>query len=203
MTGVERRDVSLRTMTMEDIDAVVALQIAFLEGSVVTELGVDFLKRFHGVALRHASSRALVATDAGGAVLGFVQASTNVHLFNNEVSRQVLLRLALSLMNPRRWRLAPQFVWHALTAREPQPAIPAELLLLVVDASVRRHQIGRQLVDALEKAFASEHVVLYRVAVRSHLTVARAFYLATGFVPEQELTVLGAPMTYLTKFVRA
>jgi GNAT superfamily N-acetyltransferase len=190
-------------MTAQDIDAVVALQIAFLEGSVVTELGMDFLKRFHGAALRHTSSRALVATDAGGAVLGFVQASTNVHEFNAEVSRQVSLRLALSLMHPRRWRLAPQFVWHALTGREPQPAIPAELLLLVVDASVRRHQIGRQLVDALERAFASEHVVLYRVAVRSHLTVARAFYLATGFVPEQELTVLGAPMTYLTKFVRA
>jgi GNAT superfamily N-acetyltransferase len=90
-----------------------------------------------------------------------------------------------------------------LTGREPQPAISAELLLLVVDASVRRHQIGRRLVDALEEVFATEHVVLYRVAVRSHLTVARAFYLATGFVPEQELAVLGAPMTYLTKVVRA
>jgi len=28
-----------------------------------------------------------------------------------------------------------------------------------------------------------------------------AFYLATGFQPEQELSVLGAPMTYLTKVV--
>jgi hypothetical protein len=40
------------------------------------------------------------------------------------------------------------------------------------------------------------------VAVRSHLSVARAFYLATGFIPEQEMMVLGAPMTYLTKVVR-
>ena len=50
-------------------------------------------------------------------------------------------------------------------------------------------------------AFAAERVSCYRVAVRSHLTVARAFYLATGFQPEQELSVLGAPMTYLTKVV--
>jgi hypothetical protein len=39
----------------------------------------------------------------------------------------------------------------------------------------------------------------YRVAVRSHLAAARAFYGATGFEPEQELRVLGHPMTYLTK----
>jgi GNAT superfamily N-acetyltransferase len=143
-----------------------------------------------------------VAADTRGVVVGFVQASMNVHAFNSNVTRQVLVRLALSLLHPARWRLAPQFVWHALTGREPQPTIPVELLLLVVDATVRRQQIGRRLVEALERIFASEHVVLYRVAVRSHLIVARAFYLATGFAPEQELTVLGGSMTYLTKVVR-
>jgi ribosomal protein S18 acetylase RimI-like enzyme len=201
-TAVASRGVSVRTMTEADIDYVVRLQQAFLEGSVVTELGEAFLKRFHRASLSHASVRALVATDAAGLVVGFVQASLDVHAFNRDVTRQVLVRLALSLLNPDRWRLVPQFVRHALTAREPQPAIPSELLLLVVDASVRRHQIGRRLVEALERIFASEHVVLYRVAVRSHLAVARAFYVATGFTPEQELTVLGGSMTYLTKVVR-
>lgn len=203
MTDLDSAEVLFRSMTADDINAVVMLQVAFLQGSVVTDLGAGFLKCFHRAALGHASSRALVATDRKGAVLGFVQASTDVHVFNRDVSRQVLLRLGLSLINPRRWRLAPQFVWHALTAREPQPEILAELLLLVVDASARRHQIGRRLVEALEKALALDHVTVYRVAVRSRLTTARAFYLATGFLEEQELPVLGAPMTYLTKTVRA
>ena len=202
MPAVETTSTHVRPMAGKDVDAVVKLQLAFLEGSRVTELGEGFLQQFHRVALTHDSVRALVATDAGGVILGFVQASTNVHAFNSDVTRKVAIRLGAALLHPRRWRLVPQFVRHALTAREPQPTIHAELLLLVVDASARRRQIGRQLVDALEGDFASEHVVLYRVAVRSHLAVARAFYLATGFQPEQEMLVLGAPMTYLTKVVR-
>ena len=35
----------------------------------------------------------------------------------------------------------------------------------------------------------------------SDLRRARSFYEATGFEPEQELQVLGQPMTYLTKRV--
>jgi ribosomal protein S18 acetylase RimI-like enzyme len=202
MTGIEAHAIRVRPMSPNDIDAVVKLQLAFLEGSIVTELGDGFLQHFHRAALAHDSVRALVASDAAGRVLGFVQASTNVHAFNSEVTKQVALRLGRALMHPKRWRLMPKFVRHAISAHEPQPSIHAELLLLVVDASVRRHQIGRRLVDALEQDFASAYVVLYRVAVRSHLTVARAFYLATGFQAEQEMLVLGAPMTYLTKVVR-
>jgi hypothetical protein len=37
------------------------------------------------------------------------------------------------------------------------------------------------------------------VAVRMHLAAARAFYVAEGFQPEQERSVLGHPMIYLTK----
>jgi GNAT superfamily N-acetyltransferase len=91
---------------------------------------------------------------------------------------------------------------NQLVEREPEPYIPAELLLLVVDGRVRRRGIGRQLLGALEDAFAREGVTRYRVAVRSHLASARAFYQSLDFAPEQELAVLGRPMTYLTKDVR-
>ena len=192
---------SVRPMTVADVDAVVKLQIAFLEGSLVTELGYVFLRRFHEASLAHESMRAFVAVDAGNAVLGFVQASADVHAYTSHVKPRVLTSLGLALLAPRRWRLIPHFA-HAISDREPEPAMPAELLLLVVDAAARRQQIGRRLVSALEDVFLREHVSIYRVAVRSHLAVARAFYLATGFTPEQDLTVLGAPMTYLTKVVR-
>ena len=201
MTNTEPRPALVRTMTSADVDAVVSLQVAFLDGSVVTELGPAFLKRFHRAALAHASIQAVVAIGARDAVVGFVQASRDVHAFNRHMKPRVVAPLGLALLAPMRWRLIPHFV-RAIGDREPEPAMPAELLLLVVDASQRRQQIGRRLVDALEDAFRSEHVSRYRVAVRSHLAIARAFYLATGFVPEQELSVLGAPMTYLTKVVR-
>jgi len=194
------RAASVRAMSMEDIGAVIRLQIAFLQGSLVTELGASFLDQFHRASLQHPSMRAFVAVDSRSTVVGFVQASCDVHAFNQHVKPRVMGALARALAAPARWRLIPHFA-HVLTDREPQPPMPAELLLLVVDASARRQQIGRALVTALEGAFAAERVSCYRVAVRSHLTVARAFYLATGFQPEQELSVLGAPMTYLTKVV--
>lgn len=187
-------------MTTADVDAVTRLQVACLQGSVVTELGVEFLRGFHLAALAHASVRAFVAIGVQGGVLGFVQASTDVHAFNSYMKSRVLTRLGLALLAPSRWPLIPRFA-RAFVDREPQPVIPAELLLLVVDVSARRQQLGRRLVQALEEAFASERVSGYRVAVRGHLAVARAFYEATGFVREQELMVLGAPMTYLTKTI--
>jgi ribosomal protein S18 acetylase RimI-like enzyme len=198
MTDARPEVACVRTMAPGDVDEVVALQVAFLDGSIVTELGTSFLKRFHHAALAHQSIRAFVAVGAGGAIVGFVQASCDVHAFNSYMRPRILARLASALLVPARWRLIGHFV-QGIGDREPQPPMPAELLLLVVDASVRRQQVGRRLVGALEDTFASEKISRYRVAVRSQLTIARAFYLATGFEREQELSVLGAPMTYLTK----
>jgi len=69
MPAVETTSTHVRPMASKDVDAVVKLQLAFLEGSRVTELGEGFLQQFHRVALTHDSVRALVATDAGGVIL--------------------------------------------------------------------------------------------------------------------------------------
>ena len=193
-------DVVVRPMAHADIAAVVALQLAFLEGSIVTELGAAFLARMHGLALDHPPTIALVACDPAAAIVGFAIASLDVHAFNAHVKPRVLPALARALAAPRRWRIAFSMV-RGLAEHEPQPPIPEELLLLVVDARVRRRGVGQRLLTELESRFARASAQRYRVAVRSHLAVARAFYLATGFEPEQELLVLGRPMTYLTKRV--
>lgn len=189
-------------MTSADIASVVALQIAFLEGSIVTELGPLFLERFHGAALGQPATIALVASDQREAVVGFVIASLEVHAFNRHVKPRVLPALVRTLLPPVRWRLIASVIRSAVEG-EPQPYVPAELLLLVVDSRVRRRKIGHRLLVELEGALAARRVAQYRVAVRSHLAVARAFYQALGFAPEQQLTVLGQPMTYLTKRVAA
>ena len=188
-------------MSPPDIPHVVALQIRFLEGSLVTELGPRFLTRFHEAALEHPLTRAFVAADDGGSIVGLALGSLDVHQFNGHVKPRVLAALVRSLLSRHGLTLTWRFAC-VLVEREPQPHIPAELLLLVVDARVRRQGIGQRLLTALESEFAREGVRLYRVAVRSQLEAARAFYLALGFEREQELLVLGHPMTYLTKRVQ-
>jgi ribosomal protein S18 acetylase RimI-like enzyme len=191
--------IRIRPMTTADISAVVALQIAFLEGSIVTEFGPAFLTRFHAAALGQSETIAFVACD-GESIVGFAVASFEVHAFNSHVKPRVLPALAAALLRPRNWSLALSVV-QGLADAEPAPYVPAELLLLVVDSRARRRRIGHQLLVELERAMAERSVSVYRVAVRSHLAVARSFYSALGFELEQELTVLGRPMTYLTKRV--
>jgi ribosomal protein S18 acetylase RimI-like enzyme len=199
MTSIET-DIAIRPMAPSDIARVAALQVAFLEGSILTELGPRFLTRFHTAALDLESTRAFVAAGSGDDLAGFVVGSVDVDAFNRYVKPRVVLSMACALLPPPRWRLAWS-VARGLTEAEPQPHVPAELLLLVVDSRVRRRGIGLQLLSALEASFAAARLSRYRVAVRSHLEVARAFYRASGFELEQQLTVLGHPMTYLTKRV--
>jgi len=191
----------MRSMATGDIRAVVDLQCRFLEGSIVKALGPSFLSSFHHAALEHPSTRALVAVDPEGAVVGSLLGCTDVHTFNGHVKPRVLPSLLAALLSPRRWRYAPLFA-RSLFEAEPEPDIRAELLLLVVDASSRRQHIAERLVLTLEQAFEQDGIDRYRVAVRSQLAEAKAFYLATGFELEQELRILGGPMTYLVKVVR-
>ena len=188
-------------MAARDIPAVVQLQVAFLNGSIVTQLGPDFLTRFHSVALTHAASRAFVA-EVEGRIAGFALGSLDVHAFNTHMKPRILGAMVTALLSPARVGLAVSLV-RMVFEGEPQPPVPAELLLLTVDPQARRSGIGRGLLDALEQAFREQGIQRYRVAVRSQLTDAKSFYEALRFEHEQERTVLGLPMTYLTKQVRA
>lgn len=198
--GETPESIVIRPMTPPDIAAIVDLQLAFLDGSVITRLGPGFLAAFHQAALGHPSSRAFVAAGPQGAIGGFALASLDVAAFNGHVKRRVLWPLVQALLTPRGVPLIWRFA-QSLIEREPEPYMPAELLLLTVDSGYRRRGIGQRLLEAIEQAFARDGVARYRVAVRKQLAVARAFYLATGFESEQELLVLGQPMAYLTKRV--
>jgi ribosomal protein S18 acetylase RimI-like enzyme len=195
-------EIVVRRMTTSDIEAVVSLQVAYLNGSIVTDLGPRFLAAFHAAALQHGRTLAFVAVDVEQRLAGFVTASTDVQAFNAHVKPRIIGPMARALASPRGVWIGWNIV-RSLFEAGPQPRVPAELLLLVVAPSYRRRGIAQRLVISIDDAFRRELIARYRVAVRSHLAVARQFYLATGFEPEQELTVLGRPMTYLTRRVTA
>jgi ribosomal protein S18 acetylase RimI-like enzyme len=186
-------------MSPEDIDAVVTLQEAHLNGSIVTQLGSRFLSRFHAVALSHPATVALVARD-GQSIVGFALGTTDVQAFNRHAKPRILGALIRALASPTRVRLSLSLAQMAVE-NEPQPPVSSELLLLAVDRRARRRGVGAELIAALERVLVQRHVARYRVAMRSHLAEARAFYAALGFQHEQERRVLGHPMTYLTKQV--
>jgi ribosomal protein S18 acetylase RimI-like enzyme len=187
-------------MSPADIPIVVRLQTSFLNQSIVTGLGPAFLARFHGAALEHEASRAFVARDADGLMIGFALASVDVDGFNRYVKPRVLTATIRSLLSPARFGLVGRLA-RMVFEGEPHPPIPAELLLLVVDRQARRRGVGGGLIGAVEETFAAQGIRRYRVAVRSRLDAARAFYVALGFQHEQNRTVLGQPMVYLTKQV--
>jgi len=189
--------VEVRAMSRADVADVVALQRTYLHGSIVTALGDQFLTRLYVVALSHSSTRAFVVRSGRGVAAAAV-GTVDIDAFNRYVKRRVLLALIRSLLSPARFKLVPRFV-RSIREPEPLPHIAAELLVLVVDARERRQGIARTLLMAVESAFAHDKVSIYRVAVRTELDVARRFYGALGFVAEQELPVLGRPMSYLTK----
>ena len=189
--------ISIRMMRPADVADAARVQEKFLEGSVITELGAMFLRQFHRAALQHVATSAHVALD-GDDMVGLVMGSSDVHAFNQHVRPRVLAPLVPSLLPIRRWPLA-WTILRSLGDAEPQPRIPAELLLLVVDRRVRRQKVGQRLLTAFEADLRCARAPLYRVAVRSELGEARRFYEASGFEREQELAILGRPMTYLTK----
>ena len=178
------------------------MQVSNLNASIVTQLGPQFLTRFHTNALGIETSRSFVAEDDRQQLLGFAVGSVDVYEFNARMKPRSLVPTVLALLSPWRVGLAVRLV-RMLAEGEPQPPMPAELLLLVVDPVARRRGVGRALLKALEAAFATHQIDRYRVAVRSQLASARAFYEALAFEHEQERTVLGQPMTYLTKQIRA
>lgn len=188
----------VQPMAPADVAAVVGLQRRHLHGSILTQLGPGFLTRFHAVALTHDRSRAFVARGDAGDVLGFVLGSLDVHRFNAHLKPRVLVSMGLAVLAPARIRLVASLA-RMVVEGEPQPPMPAELLLLVVDPRARRSGIGRALLTALEAEFSRARIDRYRVAVRSQLAEARCFYEALAFEHEQDRVVLGHPMAYLTK----
>ncbi len=186
---------SIRTAGEKDLGPIVAIAGQELGPSLVVRLGPAFLHRMLALARRHPATCLLVAEDASE-VVAFALATRDRHGFDAFLKPRLLAALAAALL--RRPRLAPPFV-RSLLDGEAQPPIPAELMLLAVRADHRRASLATDLLEVMESEWRAAGIARYRVSMRSELTVALEFYRHRGFVFEQERSVLGRPMTYLTR----
>jgi ribosomal protein S18 acetylase RimI-like enzyme len=185
----------IRTAGEDDLGAIVAIAGRELEPSLIVRLGPGFVRRLLALALRHPATSLLVAEDANE-VVAFALATRDRHGFDRFLKPRLVPVLTGALL--RQPRLAPAF-FRSIVDGEPEPIIPAELMLLAVRADRQRSSLGSQLLDALEAEWRAAGVPRYRVSMRTELTAALEFYRQRGFVFEQERPVLGRPMTYLIK----
>jgi len=185
-------------MSMSDLAQVIDLQVATLSSSMLTQLGPGFLRRFHESSLALPHSFAVVATTDDGLITGFALATSDAAEFEHRIARATLARMILALLNPSRMPLVPRFA-HRLIERGPTVHIPGELLLLAIHPAYRRRGLATTLLGRAEEALRSAGLLEYRVAVRTELDDARAFYRAVGFREEGQFIVLGEPMTYLVR----
>jgi ribosomal protein S18 acetylase RimI-like enzyme len=198
-TDVAQEVLRLGPLTGDDVGHAAALAVRTLANdSRLAQLGESFLRNLYRAALAQSDSLAAKAVNETGETVGYALASADVHAFRAFVQPRMTLPTARSLLNPRRLYLLPKII-RSLHEPEPQPHVPAELLLLYVEPGHKRRGAGRELLKWLHTAFGARGVPRYRVAVRSHLGDAKAFYQAVGFVFEQELSVLGEPMTYFVR----
>jgi len=195
-TASPEAGVSIRPMQLADVPRVVDLQAALLGESAVTQLGAAFLRRFYTVALARDVAHGFVACAASGAIVGAALATGDNTRFSTVVTPRVAPWLAAALAT--RWRLAVRFAAGVFETAPPGQG-SAELLLLFVAGSAQRSGLGARLLERVEDDFAAMGLGGYRVSLRSEVPGAQAFYLARGFQHEQEVMVLGRPMTYLTK----
>jgi ribosomal protein S18 acetylase RimI-like enzyme len=194
----QQANLVVRTMLPSDVDSVIDLQLATMPTSVLTQLGRPFLRRFHEIGVARPDGCALVAATHERQVAGFALATRDADQFEHRITRGTLPQLMLALLNPSRMPLIPRFA-HRFVERGPTAHVPGELLLLAVHPAYRRRGLARTLLSRVEEALRAAGLPEYRVAVRTELTEARAFYRAVGFREEGGFIVLGEPMTYLVR----
>jgi len=182
-----------------DVSQAATLAVQALgDDSRLAQLGQNFLTAFYRASLQHGDSIAARVVDGRGQPAGYALASADMHAFRRHMQPRIALHIARALLDQRRIHLLPKIL-RGLREPEPQPLIAAELLLLYVERTRQRGGAGRELLRCVEAAFSARGISRYRVAVRSQLGDAKAFYQAVGFVFEQEQPVLGEPMTYFVR----
>ena len=181
-------------LSRNDIERLASLQCAILPTSLISELGVDYVRSFYRYAVKSSHEIVLAARDdAGGIAAGCVVSLDIATLQRRLLTGTPLLLAAL----PRVFNLLPRLLRGSSSTAPPDAP---ELLLLFTDASHRAKGLAGALVDQAEAALKMRGISRYLVRTFDDATdPALRFYLGKGFAQAGSFTANGAAFQLLEK----
>lgn len=179
------RDLSVRPMQSEDIDAVVAVHLQAFPGFFLTFLGAAFLRELYCGILQDPFGIAYVAS-ASGTVIGFVAGTDRPPSLYGRLLRRRGVRFALASVRAvaRRPVILPRLVRALAMPRQAELTQAYALLMsLAVSPTAQRCGAGKALVQAFLRQAAERgtgRVVL--TTDRFDNAAVNRFYSDMGFV---------------------
>lgn len=161
--------------------------------SFLTSLGEGFLRRLYDGLLAGGDAFLVAATEADRLV-GFILAVTDSRRLFSFVLRHPLRfgpSVARALLR-RPWLLRKVLETLAYPRRE-GASVPAELVVIAVDADRRSSGIGRELLAGLHRELAARGVDAYKVTVHAAMRDSNRFYLTNGFTLDRTFELYGVP----------
>jgi len=173
----------IRTLTIAHAPRIAAIHAAALAGDFLPSLGAGFLTELYRGILGQGLGFGFVGME-GSAVAGFVIASEDTSALFRTVMRSRFVPLGLRLVPAvvRRPRLIGNII-ETFTYPEQEGAVPvpAELVVIAVDASLRSKGMGAALCMALDDTFRQRGITRYKVTVNQSNEGANRFYRRQGF----------------------
>lgn len=177
-----------------DFERLASLQCATLPSSLISKLGVDYVRSFYRYALKSSHEIVLAARDDAGIIAAGCVVSLDIATLQRRLLTGTPLLLAAL---PRAPTLLPQLL------RGSSGAIPAdapELLLLFTDTGHRGKGLAGNLVDQAEITLKTRGISRYMVRTFDDAAdPALRFYLGKGFVEAGCFTTNGSAFQLLEK----
>lgn len=194
--------ITVRPMSIDDVEAVVAIHLSAFQGFFLTFLGERFLHELYRAIVLDEESVVFVAVD-GTRVIGFVAGAASPGLYRRAARRRWLAFGIASLSAfLRRPAILPRLL-RALYAPPRPPSAGAPLMSLAVAPSMQRAGAGRQLTQAfLEGARRRGATAAVLTTDKWGNDAANAFYRAQGFtLAGEHVTPEGRAMNdYVIRF---
>jgi len=187
---VPLKPVSLQPLTPGNIDSVVELHLSSLSYSINSKLGFRHLTNIYKRMAADSDSLIAVAT-AEQRTIGVVSATLNSGTLRRQLIAEASPAEKLSLLG--RMLLHPSIFSEWIQSRShSQPVIYKDAIVnpcltaIAVATNVRRHGVGRTLIEAVDKFVQSSGNLAYFLETRSINEASRNFYAKMGFVEVEQ-----------------
>ena len=179
--STNHRIVPLAQLNKEQIKDLADLHLRVMH-SLLTDLGLPFLERYYQIASGDSSVIGACALDADENLLGWAMGSPNPNQLNGRLRESLawfILRLMrVMLINPKVIGQVLASVRSTSTVMKPGTI---ELTYIGVDESVRKHGLGRELLNIFIAMSREKKYSSVELSVEADNAAAIALYTRLGF----------------------